>query len=69
MKITLSNAAPATLKSAVLVVGAFADGTLLPAAQAVDQAAGGKLRRTVSTCVEPEGQDVECLWSQSTLRE
>ena len=43
MKITLSNSAPAALKSAVLVVGAFADGSLLPAAQAVDQAAGGKL--------------------------
>ena len=43
MKITLSKAAPATLKTAMLVVGAFADGSLLPAAQSVDQAAGGKL--------------------------
>jgi leucyl aminopeptidase len=43
MEITLSNAAPATAKTGVLVVGAYADGTLLPAALAVDEAAGGKL--------------------------
>ena len=47
MEITLSNATPATLKTGVLVVGAFADGSLPPAAQAVDQAGGGKLAAAV----------------------
>ena len=43
MEISLAKAAPATVKTGTLVVGAFADGTLLSAAQAVDQAAGGAL--------------------------
>ncbi len=43
MEISLAKVAPATLKTGTLVVGAYADGSLLPAAQAVDQAAGGAL--------------------------
>jgi leucyl aminopeptidase len=43
MEMNLSNASPVTLKTGVLAVGAFADGLLTPAAQAVDAAAGGKL--------------------------
>ena len=43
MEISLAKVAPATLKTGTLVVGAYADGSLLPAAQAVDQAAGGTL--------------------------
>jgi leucyl aminopeptidase len=43
MDLSLSNAAPVSLKTGVLTVGAFADGLLTPSAQAVDAAAGGKL--------------------------
>lgn len=43
MEISLAKVAPTTLKTGTLVVGAYADGSLLPAAQAVDQAAGGAL--------------------------
>jgi leucyl aminopeptidase len=43
MEISLAKVAPATLKTGTLVVGAYADGSLLPAAQAVDRAAGGAL--------------------------
>jgi leucyl aminopeptidase len=43
MDLSLSNAAPASVKTGVLAVGAFADGLLTPSAQAVDAAAGGKL--------------------------
>lgn len=43
MNITLSNTAAAAVKTGTLVVGAFADGTLAAAAQAVDAASGGKL--------------------------
>jgi leucyl aminopeptidase len=43
MEISLAKVAPATLKTGMLVVGAYADGSLLPAAQAIDQAAGGAL--------------------------
>jgi leucyl aminopeptidase len=47
MEISLSPAAPATVKTGVLVIGAFADGTLPAAAQAVDQAASGKIAALV----------------------
>jgi leucyl aminopeptidase len=43
MEISLSDAAPATLKTGLLVVGSFADGLLTPAAQLVDEAVGGML--------------------------
>jgi leucyl aminopeptidase len=43
MDISIAKVAPATLKTGTLVVGAYADGSLLAAAQAVDQAAGGTL--------------------------
>ena len=43
MDISIAKSAPAALKTGMLVVGAYADGSLLPAAQAVDQAAGGAL--------------------------
>ena len=43
MDLSLSNAAPVSVKTGVLAVGAFADGLLTPSAQAVDAAAGGKL--------------------------
>jgi leucyl aminopeptidase len=47
MEITLSNSAPATLKTGVLVVGAFADGLPAPAAQLVDEALGGMLSAAI----------------------
>ena len=43
MDLTLSNAAPVSVKTGVLAVGAFADGLLTPSAQAVDEASGGRL--------------------------
>ena len=47
MEITLSKAAPATLKTGVLVVGAFADGRPEPAAELVDEALGGLLSAAI----------------------
>jgi leucyl aminopeptidase len=43
MDISISGAAATGVKAGCLVVGAFADGTLTRAAEAVDQAAGGAL--------------------------
>ena len=43
MDISVSGAAATGVKTGTLVVGAFADGTLTRAAEAVDQAAGGAL--------------------------
>ena len=43
MDIAISSAAATGVKAGTLVVGAFADGTLTRAAEAVDQAAGGAL--------------------------
>jgi len=47
MEITLSNAAPETLQTGMLVVGAFADGWPAPAAQLVDEAVGGMLSAAI----------------------
>jgi leucyl aminopeptidase len=47
MEILLAKGAAPTLKTGTLVVGAFADGSTLPAAQAVDQAAGGALAAAI----------------------
>ena len=43
MDIRFSTAAPATVKTGLLAIGAFADGSLMQAAQAIDQAAGGTI--------------------------
>jgi hypothetical protein len=53
MEITLSKAAPATLKTGVLVVGAFADGWPEPAAELVDEALGGMLSAATSKFSTP----------------
>jgi len=47
MEILLARGAAPTLKTGTLVVGSFADGSMLAAAQAVDQAAGGALAAAV----------------------
>lgn len=45
LEFTLNRDAPATAQTGCIVVGVFADKTLSPAAQALDQAAGGRLAR------------------------
>lgn len=45
LQFTLNQAAPATVTADCVVVGLYADGTLTPAAQAIDQASGGSLAR------------------------
>ena len=43
LEFTLNHDAPAAAQTDCIVVGAFADNTLTPAAQAIDSASGGKL--------------------------
>ena len=43
LEFTLNHDAPATARTDCIVVGAFADNSLTPAAQAIDDASGGKL--------------------------
>src|SRR5678815_764858 len=43
LEFTLNHDAPATAHTDCIVVGAFADGSLTPAAQAIDGASGGRL--------------------------
>src|SRR5262249_49531428 len=47
MDITLETASLDKLRAGVLVVGAFADGTLPPSARAVDEASKGKLSAVI----------------------
>jgi leucyl aminopeptidase len=44
LEFSLNQDAPATIASDCIVVGAFADATLTPAAQALDAASGGRLK-------------------------
>jgi leucyl aminopeptidase len=44
LEFSLNHDAPATVASDCIVVGAFADATLTPAAQALDAASGGRLK-------------------------
>jgi leucyl aminopeptidase len=48
LEFSLNRDAPATVRSDCVVVGAFADATLTPAAQAIDAAAGGRLQALVA---------------------
>ncbi len=48
LEFTLNHAAPATASSDCIVVGAYADNSLTPAAQAIDDASGGKLAALVA---------------------
>jgi len=43
MEITLASGSPEKQKAGVIVIGAFADGALTPAAKALDAASGGRL--------------------------
>jgi len=47
MDITLETTSPDKLRTGVLVVGAFADGTLPPSARAIDEASKGKLSAVI----------------------
>lgn len=47
VQFTVAFSAPATYRCDVLVVGAFADGTLPPAAKAIDMASGGKIATVI----------------------
>ena len=47
MDITLETTSPDRLQTGVLVVGAFADGTLPPSARAIDEASKGKLSAVI----------------------
>src|SRR5262249_60718838 len=47
MDITLETTSLDKLRAGVLVVGAFADGTLPPSARAIDQASKGKLSAVI----------------------
>ena len=44
LEFTLNTEAPATVATDCVVVGAWADGSLTPAAQAIDTASGGRLK-------------------------
>ena len=44
LEFTLNTEAPATVATDCVVVGAWADGSLTPAAQAIDAASGGRLK-------------------------
>src|SRR5688572_15803294 len=48
LEFTLNHAAPAIASSDCIVVGAYADNTLTPSAQAIDDASGGKLAALVA---------------------
>jgi leucyl aminopeptidase len=48
MEITLMTGSPEKLRANVVVVGAFADGTLAPPARAIDKASQGKLSAVVA---------------------
>ena len=45
--ITLEESSPEKARAGVLVVGAFADGTLSPAARSIDEASKGKLSAVI----------------------
>jgi len=47
LEFTLNHAAPATFATDCVVVGAYADNSLTPSAQALDSASGGKLKALV----------------------
>ena len=47
LEFTLNHAAPASAATDCIVVGAFADNSLTPAAQALDAASGGRLKALV----------------------
>ncbi|QDF98329.1 leucyl aminopeptidase [Azoarcus sp. DD4] len=47
MEFTIKTASPEKLRAGVLVVGAFADGSLTPPAQAIDKASKGKLAQLI----------------------
>jgi leucyl aminopeptidase len=48
LEFTLNRTAPATIATDCLVVGAFADSSLTPSAQAVDEASGGRLSALIA---------------------
>ena len=48
LEFTLNREAPAAVRCDCVVVGAFADATLTPAAQALDAASGGRLQSLVA---------------------
>ena len=48
LEFTLSSAAPAGAATDCIIVGAFADDSLAPAAQALDAASGGKLAALIA---------------------
>ena len=43
LEFTLNSSAPAGVATDCIIVGAFADGSLAPAAQAIDAASGGRI--------------------------
>ncbi|RZA20184.1 MAG: leucyl aminopeptidase, partial [Lysobacteraceae bacterium] len=47
LEFSLNQAAPASAAVDCIIVGAFADGSLAPAAAAIDTATGGKLKALV----------------------
>ena len=48
LEFTLNASAPAGVATDCVIVGAFADDSLAPAAQAIDTASGGKLRALIA---------------------
>ncbi|MEQ4575901.1 MAG: leucyl aminopeptidase, partial [Gammaproteobacteria bacterium] len=61
LQFTLNQAAPASAEFDCVVVGAFADGTLSPAGQALDAASGGRIK-----ALSARG-DLACKTGASTL--
>jgi leucyl aminopeptidase len=64
MEITVASGSPEQQKAGVIVVGAFADGTLSPAGEALDKASQGKL-----TAVLKRGDLEEAVGSTVTLHD
>ena len=58
LQFTLNHAAPASVAVDCVIVGAFSDKSLSPAAQALDAASGGRIAALV---VAPEREEADIL--------